>query len=259
MQECWANFRRILCGVAVACVLFSAGLEAADAQGIEPLAKVRHGVTLLAYPPASDRISGIPTTSAARAMSRMLGALELLIAESPLFKKRLRNLVSAGRPHLIYDAQLSREKGAAITVAFYLPEHFQPDQDKTDFIVGIGRAGILWEIEELAPFIAHELAGHAHQHLSGRLDLERELDIECEAYLVQEQATQDLELDKLSREQVLLRQALESHWCSDFRRFTLRQNLDVAAQWERRDPDIGALLDAYRAYMARPSAAHGVD
>ena len=209
----------------------------------------QHGVLIVSHEPQVDELSGVLTTDAATALGRMVAALNMLMRKSSFSEARIRELVAAGNPNLIYDATIPKDVNSTVKIAVYIPRYYDPASGKRDFVVGIGRTGILWDVEEIAPFIAHEFAGHAYQHLKGRLYPDRELDIECEAYLVQEQATQDLGLDKLSREQVILRRALENRWCDDFRRYTLRVGGPAALEWDKRDPDVPLLLDAFLTYL----------
>ena len=73
----------------------------------------------------------------------------------------------------------------------------------------VGRYGAKWPARELAAVLAHELVGHGMQQYRGRMEHVRTIDLECEAYLYEEQAYQDLGLDKRSSEMIKFRQALE--------------------------------------------------
>ena len=64
------------------------------------------------------------------------------------------------------------------------------------------------------------------------------IDLECEAYLYEEQAYQDLGLDKRSGEMIKFRQALEDYWCKSFRADIARWDKSKMALWERLNPDV---------------------
>jgi len=113
----------------------------------------------------------------------------------------------------------------------------------------VGRHGVKWPADELAAVLAHELVGHGIQQQRGRLSKIRELDAECEASLYEEIVNQDLGLDKHSREMVAFRQALENHWCTDFKAYLRAQRPSAMTLWNAIDPDVPKLLAVFEAYL----------
>lgn len=243
MRRGQAVIRRFLVSLAV--LLFTSG----PALARDPLHQALAGVDIIAYPPEQSEIDGIPTTSADRALETLHAALTRLLEASPWVAPEIARLRKAGTVELFYDARHPADTLSEVNIAIYLPDYFNPAEGKRRFVVVVGRTGIQWTIDELAGALAHELAGHAIQRLEGRIEVMRLLDIECEAYLIHERANQDLGLDKTTREAISIRRSMDNHWCDDFRRFTLDRDLPVAGEWDKLNPDVPALLDAFREYL----------
>lgn len=78
----------------------------------------------------------------------------------------------------------------------------------------------------------------------------REIDLECEANLYQEQAYQDLGVDKSAPVVVRFRRALENQWCADFRQYLAKEKPALVPLWDQRNPDVKQLLAAFEPYVA---------
>lgn len=228
-------------------VLLSA---AATAQDPDYIAGEIHGMTIFALHPEAERIGNVRTTDAETALQIIGAAIDLAYQESPFARKRIETLKKKGEIQFIYDARHPKNVMSEVNIASFVPQFYDPAQGERVFLVLIGRTGIQWNNEELAAAVSHELAGHAYQRMQGRLMGMRELDAECEAYLVHEQTNQDIGTDKTTDEAIGLRQATDTHWCDDFRRWTLAEDLDVADEWDVLNPDVPALLKAFKAYIA---------
>lgn len=220
-----------------------------NARSEEPISQTRHGVTLFAVEPEAKRIDGVKTLPAKEALAVVRRAFDLMHDASPMFRDRVARLRKAGNVYVGYDAAVQPPSRSSNVLAVYLPYLFDPSEDRYDFIVALSRTGIHWEPEVQAALLAHELAGHAMQDKEGRMESMRLLDLECEAYLVQEQARQDLGVDKTSDESILFRQQTDGHWCDDFREWTLANATSTATEWDTLNPDIPTLLKLYPRYL----------
>ncbi len=94
--------------------------------------------------------------------------------------------------------------------------------------------------------------------LEGRIATSRVLDLECEAYLYQERAYQDLGVPKQTRAIVLFRRQMEDRYCADFRAYMRARMPGKLALWDALNPDVPALLalfgDYRRTLVARKDA-----
>jgi hypothetical protein len=236
--------RVVLATLVALCALATArGVEA------EPLTLERHGVVLFALEPSAKRIDGIKTVPAEEALAIVRRAFDAIYDASPMFRARVAKLRDAGTVFVGYDAAIQPPLRATNVLAVYMPDGYDPAAGRFDFMVALTRTGIHWETDVQAALRAPELAGPAIQDMEGRLGAMRLLDFECEAYLVQEQARQDLKVDKTSKDSVLFRQQTDGYWCDDFRKWTLANAPDIAEEWNTLDPDIEALLGRYPRYL----------
>ena len=211
------------------------------------------GITLLALKVDPNKTYDTSLLPAAQALKNLTGALDRLIAKSPLSRRRLNDLKKSGEVRLVYlPGDLNPGATGGMTLASFLPDFLQ-DPKKRDrkkvFLVVVGRHGVKWPADELAAILAHELVGHGVQHWRGRLTNIRVLDAECEAYLYEEAANQDLGLDKRGREMVSFRQALEDHWCADFKIYMRAHQPKKMAIWDTLNPDIPKLLAVFEKYL----------
>jgi hypothetical protein len=219
---------------------------AAGAQGDLPHTTER-GVELYAVAPDPDRRFDVSIVSPGKGLESMRAALDVLLAKSPLAADAIAALRKQGRVVLVYDPNYP-EKGQMLgyTVAAFFPHYFR---QKGDFLVRVGRHGVKWPARELAAVLAHELAGHGMQELRGVRDRMRPLDRECEAWLYEEQAYQDLGVDKSSKRMVEFRVQLEERECSDFRRYQEAEAPATLRLWEAKNPNVPRLLAVFRDYL----------
>lgn len=225
------------------------------------LQREHKGITLLALKADPNKTYDTSLLPGGQALKNLAGALDRLTAKSPLSRRRLNDLKKSGEVRLVYlPGDLNPSSTGGMTLAAFLPDFLQ-DPKKRDrkkvFLVVVGRHGIKWPVDELAAILAHELIGHGVQHWRGRLTNIRVLDAECEAHLYQESASQDLGLDKRGREMVSFRQALEEHWCADFKIYLRAHQPKKMALWDTLNPDVPKLLAAFETYLEF-SARQGV-
>lgn len=207
------------------------------------------GVLISGLPKPGDVHFDIDVTSAKNGAELVRDALDILYAGSSFNAKAIERLKAAGNVVIIYDPTFPRRELSKITIAAFWPDYYQKDGSAKDFLTIVGRFGGKWSAKELAPVLAHELTGHGMQHLRGRLEHVREVDLECEAYMYQEQAYQDLGFDKSTREIISFRQTLERHWCADFKNWQKKHRPANAKFWNQLHPNIPKLLDDYLVYI----------
>lgn len=240
---------RRVCGFAA--ILAFAGLTAfADtAQAVDAVTFEHKGIRLVARTAPPDVDFGMDITPARQGAEAIGDAIDLLYEKSPYNREAIERLKAAGRVIVIYDPQFPPRELNKVTIAAYLPDYYDPDGVSRDFVVIVGRYGAKWSTPELATVIAHELTGHGTQSLRGRVGQVREVDLECEAYLYQEKAQQDLGFDKGSRDMITARQELERYWCADFKTWLRKNRPASLGLWDRKNPDVPAILKDYLAYI----------
>ncbi|MEX0695406.1 MAG: tetratricopeptide repeat protein [Rhodospirillales bacterium] len=207
------------------------------------------GVQIVGKPLPDGVFYDIDVASATDGAETVRAALDILYTRSPFNARAIDRLKAAGKVIIIYDPAFPPRELTKITIAAFLPDFYQKDGKIRDFLAVVGRFGGKWSPRELAPVLAHELTGHGIQHLRGRLDHVREVDLECEAYLYQENAYQDLGFDKDDRDMIRFRQTLERHWCADFRTWQIKHRPEGVAYWDKLHPDVPRILDDYLAYI----------
>ena len=244
-----AGWRTALASLVCAAALGVGPVLAAESETVRGTSG---GVELVAKaaPAEADYEIGIVAPQAGLANIR--AALELLVNRSPTSAAAIDELIRGGAVTIVYDPRFPRRTAgfSGLRLAAFRHDGEADPASPLRFPVVVGRHGIKWAPAALAFIIAHELVGHGLQHLRGRLGFMRELDSECEAYLYQEIAHQELGLDKRSREMIQFRNALEQRWCSDFRRYLAAREPAAVALWEAMDPDVQALLAAFERYVA---------
>jgi len=233
--------------VAVFATVFSLTPYSASAE--DRVQFTHRGVLISGLPKPSDVHFDIDITSAKDGAELVRDALDILYAGSSFNAKAIERLKAAGNVVIIYDPTFPRRELSKITIAAFWPDYYQKDGSAKDFLTIVGRFGGKWSAKELAPVLAHELTGHGMQHLRGRLEHVREVDLECEAYMYQEQAYQDLGFGKSTREIISFRQTLERHWCADFKNWQKKNRPANAKFWNQLHPNIPRLLDDYLVYI----------
>ncbi len=226
-------------------------------QGIE-LTRDHNGVQLLALSANPAKTFDTKLVPAKIGLRNLARALERLSKKSSLSAKKLRLLKQSGRVVLVYLPDDLKNSTGGENVASFIPDFLrEPDargREKT-FLVVVGRHGIKWPIDELAATLAHELVGHGVQHQRGRLTSVRPIDAECEAYLYEEIANQDLGLDKQTREMIAFRRSLEDRWCADFKAYLRAERPNVLPLWDTLNPDVPELLAAFEHYLQHAANA----
>jgi TPR repeat protein len=236
--------------------LSNAALAAALADESRLVRKHR-GITLIALPPRLDTPDDVKYIDGAAAHKRLAASYDLLVRRSPKIRRAIERLKSDGLV-LLYYLPWDLEAGAdgrdtteAVALFFpHLPDSYGLSTGKRRYLVAVGRLGINWPTDELATVLAHELAGHGMQLLEGRMTTTRQLDRECEALLVHEQANQDLGLDKSSRDMIEFRQAMERHYCRDFTAYLKEAHPAAVSLWDKRNPKMPRLQSLFRQYLA---------
>lgn len=206
------------------------------------------GVTIGGKPLPPGVKYDISIVSPGEGAETVRAALDILYEQSPFNGAAIDKLKSAGNVFIIYDPTFPGRELAQVTIAAFIPQYFQREGTAKDFVSVVSRYGAKWAPRELAPILAHELTGHGMQRLRGRMEKVREVDIECEAYLYQEKAYQDLGFDKSDTEMINFRQVLERHWCADFRTWLKTNKPDGLAHWDKLNPDVPKILEDYLAY-----------
>lgn len=191
----------------------------------------------------------IDVVSAQEGADAVRDAIDLLYEQSAYNRHAIEKLKKAGNVVVLYDPQFPKRELNKVTIAAYLPDYYDPGGNSRDFVVVVGRFGGKWSAKELAPVMAHELTGHGMQDLRGRIEHVREIDLECEAYLYQENAYQDLGFNKDTREMIAFRRKLEEHWCADFKTWLRKNRPKALRHWEKLNPDVPKILDDYLAYI----------
>ena len=239
-------------------------LPAADKGSLAPTVAAERtvdGIRLIALAAEKDTPFDISVLQPADGLDRMEAALRLIGRRSSAIAATIGRLKTAGTVSLIYYPNNFRDRNRlnTQTVALFLPnflKHRGMGTRGREFAVVVNQFGAKWPAAELAAVIVHELAGHGVQHLEGRIASGRQLDLECEASLYQEQAYQDFGVAKKSRAIVLFRRQMEYRYCADFRGYMQDRIPRHLALWDRLDPDVSALLGMFRDYRGTQSAAN---
>lgn len=176
-------------------------------------------------------------------------ALDVLYEKSPFNAKAIDKLKTAGNVFIVYDPTFPPRELSQVTIAAFIPKYFQQQGTAKDFVSVVSRYGAKWAPQELAPVLAHELTGHGMQRLRGRLEKVREIDVECEAYLYQEKAYQDLGFNKSDNEMINFRKVLEGHWCADFKTWLKTNKPKGLVHWDKLNPDVPKILEDYLVYI----------
>ncbi len=241
-----------LFAVCAAILLSASGAVLAEAR----LVRDHRGVSLIAVPPRPDTPTDVRILDGAAAQRKLAAAYDLLALRSPTVRRAIERLKADGLVLLYYlpwdlAATSVGSSPAEVVAQFlpHLPDNYGLTTGKRRYLVAVGRLGINWPVNELAAVLAHELAGHGVQLLDGRIGTTRHLDLECDAMLVQEQAKQDLALDKSSGDLVEFRQIMERHFCRDFRAWQKDTRPATVALWDARNPDVPRLRSLFGRYL----------
>ena len=205
------------------------------------------GMELVALPPDPGVAYDTPILDPGAGIGNLIAALDALYRYSPASVAAIEAIGREADVTIVYAAAYPPSRSMrALNVARFLP---RDGGGTPNFTVIVGRHGIKWPPKALAGAIAHELVGHATQHLAGRNLTLRAFDAECEAMLLQERAHQDLGIDKLSRLMVQVRHSMEWRFCGDFKTYARKFHPDADGLWNRVNPDVPRLLDIFDIYV----------
>ncbi|OHC76510.1 MAG: hypothetical protein A3G18_13120 [Rhodospirillales bacterium RIFCSPLOWO2_12_FULL_58_28] len=213
---------------------------------------VKHrGIVLAAVPADPEGDYDTKPLGLKEGLENIAKALDIIYAKSPFSASMLETLKQNGEVILVYNPDHEAGKKDVFALATFYPSFFKKNGENgksNQFLAAIGPHAVKWPAEELAMIIVHELVGHGIQHLNGRLDYVRVLDLECAANLYSENFYQDLGIDKKSKDVVNFRKGLEERWCSDFKTYMRQKTPSQMALWDVIDPDVPKLLDIFDAY-----------
>lgn len=216
-----------------------------------PIVETVDGIRFVALPKNPKKTYDTKLLSQKEGLSGLKAALKRLTVKSPFSARKLKVLKDSGTVTLVYlpgDAPKSAATGE--NVAVFLPKYLpSPLPRGRSFQVIVGRHGVKWPTNELAAVLAHELVGHGIQHQRKRMGKMRPIDLECEAYLYEELANQNLGLDKHSGEMVRFRKGLETHWCADFKRYMRAKRKREVKLWDTLNPNVPKLLAIFEDYL----------
>ena len=234
-------------------------IEAGHADPV--MDRVHRGIRLMAFAPANGSRFDVSVPPASKSLDKIAAAIELIYSRSPRNGRRINALKRRGLVLLAYFPNNFRSRTGLNTqnVALFLPDFLRNQglklSDGKEFVVVINQFGVKWSVPELAAIIVHELVGHGGQHLQGRIAGGRQLDLECEASLHEEQAYQDFGVPKKSRSIVLFRRRLENRYCADFRDHMRRSAPSRLALWDTLNPDVRQLLSHFDRYRREQTAS----
>ena len=206
------------------------------------------GIYFIGKPVNKKIVFDITPAHPLQVLDSMKKAIDILLTKSSYNAKAIQQLKKKGKIVIVYDANHPKHNLTELTIASFLPDYYQESGPIKNFVVIIGRYGGKWSARDLAPVMAHELAGHGIQRLQKRLKKVRNIDLECQAYLYQEKAYQDLGYDKNHQEMVNFRQKLEKHWCSDFKLWIAEKASDKLSLWHTKNPNVPKLLKLFNKY-----------
>ncbi len=210
-----------------------------------------YGVQFIAVPKDPKKTFDTKLLKGAEGLKRLKAALGHLISQSPYSAGKLELLKKSGEVTVVYiPGDVPKSAATGENVAVFLPDFLPVSVTRRkSYLVVVGRHGVKWPKNELAAVLAHELVGHGMQFRRGRIGKLRPIDLECEAYLYEELANQDLALEKHSTEMVRFRKALEGHWCADFKAYMRKHQRKATALWDTLNPNVPKLLSIFETYL----------
>ena len=215
-------------------------------------AKLKYkGMTLVAVPPSPNKKFKVELLTPEQGIEKLRTAFDLIFQKSPYSVTAIETLKKNGNVTIIYSPNLKQTLDGSLLAAVFLPEYYRKHKDiggGKDFVVVVSLNGIKWPTPELAMVLVHELVGHGMQKFLGQLDYIRVLDLECTANLYGERFYQDIKINKHQREIIQFRQALEGHWCSDFKRYMRKHKPSQMKYWDMLNPDVPKLLKVFNQY-----------
>ena len=251
-----ASIGRTVIGALLAAIFWGTVIARAEAANQGMVVAEHDGIILMGMAAPLEATYDVSILDPGEALERIRKALALIQKKSPFAAARIESLKKSGPVFVIYEPRYpdARSNLASIQVAAFLPQFFHEDEEPgaeavKRFPAVISRHGIKWPVAELATALVHELVGHGTQHLEDRRETMRTLDLECEAWLYEEVANQDLGLDKKSREMIRFRRQLEGIHCSDFKIYMRQNTPSLTRLWDVLNPDVPRLFEIFADYL----------
>lgn len=212
-----------------------------------------NGISLIGLPSPPGEIFDVPIVKPDKALKVISEALALIESKSSFSKAQINRLKKRGPVTIVYDPLYPKRKSnmASVQVALFAPHFFKTSglyEKNGSFLVIVSRHGVKWPLEELAAVMVHELVGHGVQHLNDRWSDMRLIDMECEAWLYEEMAYQNLDMDKFSNEMIGFKKQLEGQ-CDSFLRYLRKNDAEGLALWQTLNPDVPKLLKHFAVYL----------
>ena len=202
----------------------------------------RHqGITIVAFPVSPGKTAPLPSMGGHQAIEKIRQGYDYLQRHSPHAVKIVARLKASGQVWIIFSPSFPARRDpqeSATTFALFNPDLVLQAGGGKNYAVIIGYHLIQWPPEELAWVLGHELVGHGLQHMQNRLGTSRLNDLECEAFLHQEQVAQELGLWKSSDLMVKVRQQMEEKWCLAFRQYMHNKDPKKMKLWDVLNMDI---------------------
>jgi hypothetical protein len=212
-----------------------------------------NGISLIGLTPSADENFDVPIVAAKKALNIIKQALTLIEINSPFSKSKIELLKKNGPVIIVYDPRypdklpsMSSVKIALFSPYFY--NHKKSDAKGHTFLIIVSRHGVKWPAKELAAVMVHELVGHGIQHLNDSWGKMRLIDMECEAWLYEEMAYQNLSINKFSNEMINFKKQLEKQ-CHSFLSYLRRHDPKGAILWDNLNPDVPRLLKHFTSYQ----------
>jgi hypothetical protein len=225
----------------------------------EPESTSHRGMRIETVPVNPDRVFDVDLINADAAVKKMKAAIDLIYKDARDLSRKLNRIKAAGDVHIIYNPNYPNKAQdlAMVRVALFLPYYLDEQTANTTkpLPVLISRHGIKWPTNELAAILVHELVGHGDQYLKGLTDTTRSNELECDAWLLEEQAYQNFGLDKSSRNMIQFRKQLGGYrgkagHCTAFLNYVRKTWPDKISLYERLNPDVPALRKLLVKFMA---------
>lgn len=210
------------------------------------------GIQIIALPPTSGKRYDVSIMPGKKAITQITKALDLIYEKSAYSRGTLKRLQKVRRLVIVYNPDHFAENLGMIVAASFRPKAPEISgliDNSNSLVASITRHGIKWPVSELASAIIHELVGHGVQHLDGRLLVMRELDRECEAWLMEEQAFQDFGINKQTSEMIQFRQIIEYHYCVDFIKYMRQKTPERAKTWDTPNPNVSDIMEVFGLYI----------
>ncbi len=212
-----------------------------------------NGISLIGLAPPAGKKFDVPIVDPDQALKIIEKALALIEKNSPFSKSQIERLKKNGPVTIVYDPRYPDKLAnmSSIQVALFSPLYYKRLNGKgknSKFLVIVSRHGVKWPLKELAAVMVHELVGHGIQHLNNRWGEMRLIDMECEAWLYEEMAYQNLKMDKFSNEMIDFKRQLEKQ-CDSFLRYLRNHDPKGLALWETLNPNVPRLLKHFTKYL----------